>query len=97
MKKLEICMGTRGGYITVCHGKFKTEDYWEEKVCEFFACNATKSYLYEVYDWIESHISRVLRVLTSTGKTKIILVEDDFLRQLKEFDSSRDVRNVGWL
>ena len=96
MLKLKVNMGTRNGWIILCSGKRGTDNYVETDVADFQAWNATKHYLYDVYDWIESHTCRVLATLTSTGKTKVILVEDNFLDLLRDFDSSKEVSVVWW-
>lgn len=83
MKKLLINTGTRDGYIYLCEGKYKTPEYKETKIVDFAACNATKQTLYKIYNFIVEKTVKVLARLTSTGKTRVILVEDDFLKKLK--------------
>lgn len=55
---------------------------------EFCATNAQKGSLYQLYDFINANIVKVLAVLTSTGKTRVVLVEDDFVEKVKKFEKT---------
>lgn len=82
MKKIFYVAGTRNGGCWEM--QFGSREQGEELI-HLAATNASKQDLYKVYDFIESKIVKVLATLTSTGKTKIILVEDNFVEQVKEF------------
>lgn len=84
MLKLEVQTGDRGGYIDQCFGKYKTPNYHQEHKAIFSATNAKKSILYDFYQKLETKIVTTLCNLTRTGKTRIVLVEDDFFEWLKQ-------------
>lgn len=82
LKKYRVNLGTRDGYLNLCLGG---KDGPEKKLLVFSAFNASKPSLWKVYDYIESHIVRTLAVLTSTGKTRIVLLPEGFEKKILEF------------
>lgn len=85
MKKIFYVLGTRSGGCWEM--QFGSKEQGEELI-HLAATNASKQDLYKVYDFIESQIVKTLAVLTSTGKTKIVLVKDNFVEKVKEFTQS---------
>lgn len=82
MLKIKVNIGTRSGYIYQCFGKYGSADYKENLVVEFFICNSEKPCLNKIYDFIKSNVEKIA-TLTSTGKTYIALVKDNFFNELK--------------
>ena len=94
MYKLKINTGDRDGWIDICYGRRGDVDYKELSACTFSACNATKQYLYEIYDLIDALTVKVLAYLTSTKKTRVILVEDNFFDKIKKLNGEQEVNVI---
>lgn len=83
MKKFYYVAGTRDG------GLWEMEQGSRERGRErvhLSASNREKADLYKIYQFINSKIVRTLAILTSTGKTRIVLLPDDILSQIGKFD-----------
>ena len=84
MKKLYIKTGTRDGEIYLEEGKYRTENYKSTHLYHLSATNKEKPCLYDVYELLDKLTMRVLATLTSTGKTKVILVNDNFCEEFEK-------------
>lgn len=82
MKKYYYVCGNRDGGLWEMSPGFKERG---REVVHLSALNNEKKELYDIYAFIESKIIHTLKSLTSTRKTKIILLPDDFLQQLSDF------------
>lgn len=94
MYKIKLNTGDRDGWITICYGRRSDVDYQELEVCTFSAVNATKKYLYNIYDLIDANTVKVLAYLTATRKTRVILVEDDFFEKIKKLNDEQEVNVI---
>ena len=94
MKKFYYVTGTRDG------GLWEMEQGSRERGRErvhLSASNREKADLYKIYQFIDSKIVRTLATLTTTGKTKIVLLPDDILLQIAAFDRDNIVSKVCWI
>lgn len=94
MKKFYYVAGTRDG------GLWEMEQGSRERGRErvhLAASNREKADLYKIYQFIDSKIVRTLAVLTSTGKTKIVLLPDDILLQIATFNMDNIASHVCWI
>lgn len=82
MKKYYYVCGNRDGGLWEMSPGSKERG---REVVHLSASKAEKKELYDIYAFIESKIIHTLKSLTSTRKTKIILLPDDFLQQLSDY------------
>ena len=94
MKKIYYVAGTRDG------GLWEMEQGSKERgdqIVHFSATNSEKVSLCNIYQFINSKIVRVLATLTSTGKTRIVLLPDDILDELDMFVRSSAYSHICWI
>lgn len=84
MKKLVINKGTRGGYISEVVSGMVGKDAKCIDLFRFGTVNKEKDALYETYKVLDSLIVRELATITFSGKSKIVLVNDDFVERFLE-------------
>ena len=94
MKKFYYVTGTRDG------GLWEMEQGSRERGRErvhLSASNREKADLYKIYQFIDSKVVRTLATLTTTGKTKIVLLPDDILLQIATFYVDNIASHVCWI
>lgn len=94
MKKFYYISGTRDG------GLWEMEQGSRERGPErvhLSASNREKADLYKIYQFIDSKIVRTLATLTTTGKTRIVLLPDDILDELNMFVRSSAYSHICWI
>ena len=94
MKKFYYVAGTRDGGLWEMEPGSRVRG--RERV-HLSATNREKADLYKIYQFIDSKIVRTLATLTTTGKTKIVLLPDDILWQIAAFDMYNIASHVCWI
>lgn len=85
MKKVILNLGLRNGFYQFVEGKKGTPEYkkYDE---QYFSVVGRREYA--IYDqfkqFVETQIVRVLATLTSTGKTRYVLVNDNFSEVIRK-------------